>query len=273
MISISQAELIMNLITELIYQGDKLMFNAGMDINDIRRENLRALIRQVGKASTVGAKIDMSSSQMSQIAGPRFTRNIGTDIARRIETAFGKPHGWMDTTHPGVEGEQPTSASTENQPGREGMIELSVTPAEKKLIDDFVLIPKYDVKASMGNGTHVVSEEVVDMLAFKRNWVQIELGINPINLVLITAVGDSMEPTLRPGDLILIDRSVQHVVTDSVYVLALDGELLAKRIQRLFDGSLEIISDNPAYKTQVLNPEQVERLRVVGRVVWAGRRM
>jgi len=139
--------------------------------------------------------------------------------------------------------------------------------------DGFILVPRYDVAASMGNGAVIHSEQVVDHLAFRAEWVRTELGTSPRNLILISAIGDSMEPSLRAGDLLLIDRSVESVKQDSIYAIAHDGELRIKRIQRLFDGSLVIKSDNPNYRTEELSPAQAEQMRIVGRVVWSGRRM
>ncbi len=139
--------------------------------------------------------------------------------------------------------------------------------------DGFVLVPRYDVAASMGNGAVIHSEQVVDHLAFRAEWVRTELGTSPRNLILISAIGDSMEPSLRAGDLLLIDRSIESVRQDAIYAIAQDGELRIKRIQRLFDGSLVIKSDNPNYRTEELTADQAERMRIVGRVVWSGRRM
>lgn len=139
--------------------------------------------------------------------------------------------------------------------------------------EGFVLVPRYDVAASMGSGAVIHSEQVVDHLAFRAEWVRTELGTSPKNLILISAIGDSMEPSLRAGDLLLIDRSVESVKQDAVYAIAQDGELRIKRIQRLFDGSLIIKSDNPSYEPENLTAGQAERIRIVGRVVWSGRRM
>lgn len=139
--------------------------------------------------------------------------------------------------------------------------------------DGFVLVPRYDVRGSMGNGQVIHSEQIVDHLAFRADWVRTELGTSPNNLALISAVGDSMEPTLRAHDLLLIDRSVQSVVQDAIYAFAVEGELRVKRMQRLFDGRLEIKSDNAEYTTETLSPEQAGSINIVGRVVWFGRRM
>ena len=117
------------------------------------------------------------------------------------------------------------------------------------------------------------SEQIVDHLAFRAEWVRTELGTSPANLVLISAVGDSMEPTLRAHDLLLIDRSVMAVKQDAIYAFAAEGELRIKRIQRLFDGSLVIKSDNSAYGSEMLSAEQAGSINIIGRVVWSGRRM
>lgn len=139
--------------------------------------------------------------------------------------------------------------------------------------DGFILVPRYDVSAKMGSGSVVHSEQIVDHLAFRAEWVRTELGTSPKNLILISAIGDSMEPELRAGDLLLVDCSVEHVRQDAIYAIALEGELRIKRIQRLFDGTLIIKSDNPSYTPEQLTPIQAEQLRIVGRVVWSGRRM
>lgn len=143
----------------------------------------------------------------------------------------------------------------------------------KGVPEGFILVPRYDVTGSMGNGHVIHSEQIVDHLAFRAEWVRTELGTSPSSLVLISAIGDSMEPTLRAHDLLLIDRSVLSVKQDAIYAFAVDGELRVKRIQRLFDGSLIIKSDNQEYTTETLTPTQAETINIIGRVVWSGRRM
>lgn len=134
-------------------------------------------------------------------------------------------------------------------------------------------MPRYDVQASMGNGAVVHSEQVVDHLAFRETWVRTELGTIPSNLILISAIGDSMEPTLRAGDLLLIDRSAASVKQDAIYAFSTNGELKVKRMQLKLDGSLIVKSDNPQYEVDVLTSDKSADLKIVGRVVWSGRRM
>jgi len=138
---------------------------------------------------------------------------------------------------------------------------------------DFYYIPLYDVRASAGHGAWNDSEHVIDTLAFKRQWIRQELGAQPEQLCLIYITGESMEPTLHAGEVILIDKSIKEVNTDGIYVLMLDGSLLTKRCQRLPGKKIRVSSDNPAYEPFILDdninsPEQ----HLVGRVVWAGRK-
>jgi len=137
--------------------------------------------------------------------------------------------------------------------------------------DNYVLVPRYDVQASAGYGSLIQSEQIVDYLAFKRSWVASDLRMDPTELVLITVQGDSMEPTLFDGDLILVDLNENQLRRDAIYVLRVDEALMAKRIQRIYNGGLNIISDNQTYAPFTISREETDTLKVLGRVVWVGR--
>ena len=148
-----------------------------------------------------------------------------------------------------------------------------LAPAE--LGKEYALVPLYDVRAAAGHGAVVEHEQVADVLVFKREWIHQELHANPADLYLIHVDGESMEPTLRPGDVILVDRrNAQAVPRDGIYVLRMDGSLLVKRLQRLPGRQVKVSSDNPAYEPFDLRLDAPgEDLAIIGRVVWAGRRM
>lgn len=137
---------------------------------------------------------------------------------------------------------------------------------------EFALVPLYDVEVSAGHGAHIDQEQIASQIAFRRDWLT-QSGFNINNLVSLSARGDSMEPTVRDGDLLLVDTSQKEVIEDGIYVLLLDHHLLAKRLQRLYDGTIYIRSDNTAYERQVVPPDAADQLQIIGRVVWTGRRM
>lgn len=139
--------------------------------------------------------------------------------------------------------------------------------------EGFVQIPRYEVSASAGGGTLIHSEQIVDHLTFKEDWVRNALGIPVSALALINVKGDSMEPTLANGDVILIDMSIDGFDDNAVYVLRLNGTLLVKRVKRNFDGSVLVSSDNAMYPPDTIKFDVIDTLNVVGRVVWCGRRM
>lgn len=70
-----------------------------MDSKTIRYNNTRILVDQVGGVSNFANKINKGQSQTSQFAGTTPIKGIGNKVAREIEDAFGKPHGWLDVIH------------------------------------------------------------------------------------------------------------------------------------------------------------------------------
>jgi SOS-response transcriptional repressor LexA len=136
--------------------------------------------------------------------------------------------------------------------------------------DGYVRVPRYEVKASAGGGAIIHSEQIVDHLFFKTEWVKNVLGIPRDFLALISVQGDSMEPTLSNGDLILVDIRTSKVEDGAIYVVQYDDALLVKRLQKKYDGSVVIRSDNPLYEPEILHGEDAINLKIVGRVVWAG---
>lgn len=90
---------------------------------------------------------------------------------------------------------------------------------------------------------------------------------NPRDVKIITALGDSMEPTFRNGDLIVVDRQDRDLKRDGVFCVLVDGDLYVKRVQRI-PGAILFISDNSLYRPFEIPIKEVEfRLQVLGRVV------
>ena len=135
---------------------------------------------------------------------------------------------------------------------------------------DYVLVPRFGVRAAAGSGALVATEEVQSFLAFRNDWVRRTLRRNPGDLAVIEAVGDSMEPTIANGDVLLIDRSEERIRDNAIYVLLAGDELVVKRVQRRMDGTLMILSDNKAYSSEEVPSHKAIDLKVIGRVFWAG---
>ena len=131
-------------------------------------------------------------------------------------------------------------------------------------------VPIYDIRASAGAGALVEDAPPMDFQPFKPEQLERLTRTNSDNLAVITVSGDSMWETLHDGDNVLVDRSINRVVREGIYILLFEEELLVKRCQRnLETGGLMIISDNPAYPMQEVN--NIDNFKVLGRVVWIGR--
>ncbi len=138
--------------------------------------------------------------------------------------------------------------------------------------NEYSKIPLYDVEVSAGHGSHLNQEKIKDGIAFKKDWL-LSKGFQEKNLATITAKGDSMEPNIKNGDILLVNLLNTSMADDGIYVLRYDGHLFAKRLQLMFNGELHIKSDNDTYTTQIVKPENTTDLQIIGKVVWVGHEM
>ncbi|GAB4384940.1 XRE family transcriptional regulator [Albidovulum sp.] len=133
---------------------------------------------------------------------------------------------------------------------------------------NFVRLPVYaEVRASAGPGAAPVSELADGVMSFDPAFLRAK-GANPGNCVVIWATGDSMMPTIPDGSALIVDRSQNSIANGIISVIGVGEDLLVKRIRRRLDGLIELISDNPAYAPEILGPDALAQLRVVGRVVY-----
>jgi phage repressor protein C with HTH and peptisase S24 domain len=145
-------------------------------------------------------------------------------------------------------------------------------PARTKaaIEEQFSMIPRLAVEASAGNGALAHHEESAGMLAFRADWLR-RMGINPHAARALTAKGDSMEPTIRDGDILLVDTSIDRVRDNALYVVVLGGLVLVKRVHVKRDGSLTLISDNSTFPPEDVPANETDDLSIAGRVMWFGR--
>lgn len=142
---------------------------------------------------------------------------------------------------------------------------------DAELPSQFRLIPRLPVQPSSGFGTMVADESPTEMLAFRSDWLR-RVGINPDFAHVLTNRGDSNEPTIRDGDILLVDTSIDRVVDNAFYIVVYQGNALLKRVQMLRDGSIVLSSDNKlAYRDEVVSPDDVPDLRIAARLMWFGR--
>lgn len=132
----------------------------------------------------------------------------------------------------------------------------------------YVLLPPVEARAAAGNNGGLRSDHLVDFIAFSESFLKQILRRAPQNLALLTASGDSMDPTIRDRDLLLVDTSARRIEGSFIYVLAIGGGLQVKRIDLRRDGSVILKSDNPKYAAEEVPAAETPTLEVLGQVIW-----
>jgi phage repressor protein C with HTH and peptisase S24 domain len=166
-----------------------------------------------------------------------------------------------------AEGEGPTPTFEQPSDNRRRSGEHEA-PAESDW-RQFVLLPHRPEAAAAGSITPP-NPSGSEYMALRHDWVRATCGVEPSDVLLEIATGDSMTPTIRDGNLLLVDTTERAFRNFGVYVLEIDGQRLVKRVQRKHDGSLVLISDNAVYQPDSVDKTAADRVVVVGRVVWSG---
>jgi len=125
------------------------------------------------------------------------------------------------------------------------------------------------VRASAGGGAEGFGEEfeqiTIDRKLIKSFFRDIsDEELNKKHIEAVNVDGESMEPTLKNGSIVFIDRDQNSISKDGIFVVSTPGGLFIKRLNRKVDGSIELISDNKLYSPEVVAPSEV---RVMGKVI------
>lgn len=134
----------------------------------------------------------------------------------------------------------------------------------------FAAVPKVRARLSAGGGSFEAGGEVERYYPFRQDWLRAK-G-QPSRMVLMDVVGNSMEPEIRHGDMVLIDQGQAAVVAHGVYAVGLEDTVLVKRVEKR-PGQLVLLSDNRDYAPIVLAGDELDALRIIGRVLWVGREL
>lgn len=74
-----------------------------------------------------------------------------------------------------------------------------------------------------------------------------------------------MSPTIKGGNVVVIDQSVTSVVGSGIYLIQVGAARELRRIQPMVDGSLDIRIDN--LKRSATEPAEADKLTVYGKVI------
>lgn len=137
--------------------------------------------------------------------------------------------------------------------------------------EEYCLIPKFSVSGSCGSGSIIENVDIKGGLVFSQSWIAAQ-GLNEESLVVISAVGDSMYPTIENDQVLLVDTNDKVVRSSKIYFLCIDGEHYIKRLINMITHWV-VRSDNPdkqQYPDIEISSENMNLIQVEGRVVWRG---
>ena len=133
-----------------------------------------------------------------------------------------------------------------------GKGEMFISNDTTKNSDNY-FIDLLNVRAGAGEGIYNYVIETVDTISLDKSFFRTPINTNKIKGIQVD--GDSMEPTLRDGDYVLIDENI-NFGTNGIYAIQYGGQILIKRLQFKMDGTILIISDNDKYDKELINPKE-----------------
>ncbi len=141
----------------------------------------------------------------------------------------------------------------------EAFFGISQAGLEETVKKDVMLIPVMEQAFSAGYGQYLPdSEEIKEYISVPR-----DLKKYGSKFAASRVRGDSMQPTLFDGDIIICDLN-GYDGTDGIYAIIYKGNGFVKRLQRTSEG-VKIISDNRHYDPMFEGSES-EDFRIIGKV-------
>ena len=136
--------------------------------------------------------------------------------------------------------------------------------------DAFFRIPKVQARLCAGAGSLEVGSQIEEYYSFQTKWLQ-NKGIKD-RMVLMDVFGNSMTPEIKDGDTILIDQSQTDIIAGTVYAVGVEDTIMVKRIEK-HPRKLVLLSDNTEYAPIFLSDEEMDRVRIIGKVLWICREL
>ncbi len=129
------------------------------------------------------------------------------------------------------------------------------------------------IAASAGGGTAIEHETSASPWFLPDTWIRSELNSSAADLRLILIDGDSMEPTLRSGDQVIVNVARRSPSPPGIFIVFDGLGLVAKQIEVIANSEpprVHIISTNRRYPTY---ERTLDEINIIGRVIWYGRRL
>lgn len=140
-------------------------------------------------------------------------------------------------------------------------------------IQHFTPIPF--IAARIGQqGELVVGEDSKEGIHYFRNsWLKKRFSTKASGLGMLYVKGDSMEPSLCHGDMVLVDLTERSPSPPGVFALFDGIGIVIKRIALIAGSQPALVTVKPDNCHYSAYEQQVDDMRIIGRVLWYSREM
>lgn len=128
-----------------------------------------------------------------------------------------------------------------------------------------ILVPKVRATLCAGGGSFELEAVPVAEHPMPRSWLA-RMG-NPEAMVFMDVIGNSMEPGIRDGDMVLVDQAFTDPAPKVILAVGYEDAIFLKRVQKRPNG-LALLSDNTDYAPMEIMGDEMASFRVIGKVVW-----
>jgi len=132
----------------------------------------------------------------------------------------------------------------------------------------FVAIPKVKARLSAGGGSFELGSEIEGYYSFQNAWLHGKGSCN--NMVLMDIFGNSMTPEMKDGDTVLVDQSQKEILAGAIYAVGVEDTIMVKRVEK-HPNAMVLLSDNKDYAPIYLKSEDIDSIRIIGKVIWSCR--
>jgi len=126
-------------------------------------------------------------------------------------------------------------------------------------VGDEVWIAHYDIRGAMGGGevTHDYPEMLQDVRVSPSQLRSMGVEFaEHYHLKMITGWGQSMSPTIKHGDPLLVNINIREFVGDGIYLFSYQGFEYIKRLQKKGKDHYKMLSDNTLHPPEDIWAEE-----------------
>ena len=135
-----------------------------------------------------------------------------------------------------------------------------------------VMVPMVEARLSAGTGSFETEGNSERSYAFRLDFLR-RKGI-PTRMVLMRVSGDSMEPEIKDGDVVLIDQGQTSPIPGKLYAVGVEDAVYIKEYNTM-PGKMILSSVNTVYAPLEVDTrgDLATGVRIIGRAVWIGREL